>query len=80
MKELTAAEKQMLLDLTALIDDDADKKEQTLRAFKWLAEVPQVGEEYENNKNVWTLQDKALLRVANEKAARKRLINKLINQ
>lgn len=42
-------------------------QEEILRCFKHIANVPQSGEEYVKNKNVWELQDAAVKRLQDEK-------------
>lgn len=44
-----------------------EEMEQTLRKFKWLAQVPQTGDEYIRNINVFNLQDLAVERLNKEK-------------
>ena len=42
-------------------------QEEILRCFKYIANVPQSGDEYVKNKNVWELQDAAVKRLQDEK-------------
>jgi hypothetical protein len=75
---ISEVEKQILLDLLPFINEDARQKESTIRSFKWMANVPQVGEEYTKNLNVFQFEDKAIKEIQSEKQSRINLINKLI--
>jgi hypothetical protein len=77
--DLTNVEKQILIDLLPLINEDSDKNESTIRNFKWLCSVPQCGDNYERNKNVFELQDAGIKEVKELAEARKSLIRKLIS-
>jgi hypothetical protein len=79
MIQLTKEEKQMLLDLLILIADDADRDQATIRQFKWLCRVPQYGEEYTKNINIFEFQDKGIKAIEELAEARKRLILKLVS-
>lgn len=53
--------------LLGLIEEKYKKDEETLRAFKWLAQVPPSGSDYLKNRNVYNLQDAAIERLETEK-------------
>lgn len=76
---ITNEEKQILLDLLPLIDADLKEKEETIRSFKWLCDVAQTGKGYEENKNVYTLQDNAIRKLKELHEQRKQLILKFVN-
>ena len=59
-----------------LLDKHYEETKNTIRQFKWLTKIPQQGEEYTKNINVWELQDKTIKELEQEKQA----INKLIQK
>lgn len=60
-----------------LLDKHYEETENTIRQFKWLTKIPQQGEEYTKNINVWELQDKTIKELEQEKQAINKLIQKL---
>lgn len=60
-----------------LITEHYKKMDDEVRAFKWLALVPQSGADYESNKNIYQLQDAAIKRMEQEKTELIQLLVKL---
>ena len=60
-----------------LLDKHYEETENTIRQFKWLTKIPQQGEEYTKNKNIWDLQDKAIKDLEQEKQSINKLMQKL---
>jgi len=54
-----------------------ENQEEILRSFKRIANVPQSGDEYVKNKNVWELQDAAIERLQEEKQQVQTFLNKI---
>lgn len=80
-KQLTNKEKDLLLlgrdALLKNIDDKIDK----CRAFKWICHenLPQHGEGYVANKNVFDIEEKTIKELNQEKERVYNLYNKLLN-
>jgi hypothetical protein len=81
MITLTDKEKELLLLALNRLDAFYDEQESTCRAFKWICHdyLPQAGEGYVANKNVFDIQDKAINDIKAEKAEARKLINEIIN-
>lgn len=58
----------------SLIDAHFEEQENILRKFKWIANVPQSGEEYTKNLNVFEIQDKAIEQLKEDRQFVKQLI------
>ena len=52
-------------------------QENKVREFKWLCNVPQHGEEYDKNINVFELQDKAIKKFEQLIKESRELVNKI---
>ena len=79
--ELTSEEKAILYSALEKLEEYYDKREATCREFKWICKdhLPQSGGGYEENKNVFDIQDKTIsdIKAAKEKA--RQTIMKVIN-
>lgn len=64
--KLTTDEIQALWDIIPVLEEKRKETEDKIREFKWLVNVPQHGDEYVKNKNVWELQDAAIKRINQE--------------
>ena len=53
--------------LRDLVSNHYEDLEKTIRQFKWITRVPQSGDEYLKNINIWELQDSAIDRLSKEK-------------
>jgi len=58
--KFTDKEKQVFVDLLPIVEDMLQKEISTIRQFKWLCLVPQAGEGYEQNRNVFALQEQGV--------------------
>jgi hypothetical protein len=78
---LTNKEKDILNLALLQLDEYYDRQEQTVRHFKWICHdyLPQSGEGYTANKNVFDIQDKTIADIQKAKAEGRRIIMKLIN-
>lgn len=79
MTKLTNEEVEVLLLAKELLNKHFDEKSEMIRKFKWLAKVPQVGEEYTKNKNVFDFEEKGLKEIDNEKVFARNTIINIIN-
>ena len=64
--KLTTDEIQALWDIIPVLEEKRKETEDKIRESKWLVNVPQHGDEYVKNKNVWELQDAAIKRINQE--------------
>ena len=82
MKKLTSKEKDVLVLALEQLDKYYDKREEICRNFKWICHVhlPQSGEGYILNKNVFDIQDKTIYDIKRDKEESRKIIMKLINQ
>ena len=79
--KLTSKEKDILiLALTKLVEY-YDEREKTCRDFKWICHdhLPQAGEGYVANKNVFDIEDKTIEDIKKAKEEGRKTIMKLIN-
>lgn len=79
--KLTNKEKDILNLALTKLDEYYDEREKTCRAFKWICHdyLPQVGEGYVQNENVFDIEDKTIADIQKAKAEGRRIIMKLIN-
>jgi hypothetical protein len=77
---LTSKDKDILKLALEQLDKYYDDRESVCRAFKWICNVPQGGEGYEKNKNVFDIQDKTIAEIQKAKAEARQLILNLIAQ
>lgn len=63
--------------LQNLVDEHFIHEMSTVRRFKHIAQIPQYGEEFERNINVWELQDAAISRLDEERKLIINFLNKL---
>jgi hypothetical protein len=79
--ELTSEEKNILLLAIEQLDKYYDKKEETCREFKWIchAYLPQAGDGYTQNKNVFDIQDKTIEDIKRKKIEARTTIMKIVN-
>jgi len=81
MHELTNEEKDILNLALTQLDKYHDEREATCRAFKWLCHdhLPQQGEGYTANINVFQIQDKTIADIQADKKKGRETIMKIIN-
>ena len=77
---LTTKEKQVFASLLPELEEKLQQDIATIRAFKWLCNIPQSGKEYQNNRNIWEWQDKGIKALEQDYEFRKQTILKVINQ
>ncbi len=79
--KLSNKEKDVLNLALQQLDEYYDQKEKTCREFKWIcfAYLPQAGEEYVANKNIFEIQDKTIADIQAAKKEGRRIIMNLIN-
>ena len=79
--ELTNTEKDTLVLALEQLDKYYDEREKTCRDFKWICHdhLPQAGEGYVANKNVFDIQDKTIEDIKKAKEEGRKTIMKLIN-
>ena len=80
--KLTKKEKDILNLALTKLDEYYDEREKTCREFKWICHVhlPQAGDGYVANKNVFDIQDKVIEDIKRDKEEGRKLIMKLINE
>jgi len=78
---LTSKEKDILALALEQLDKYYDEQETSCRAFKWICHdyLPQAGDGYVANKNVFDIEAKALLDIQLAKVEGRKTIMKLIN-
>jgi len=79
--QLSNKEKDILNLALQQLDEYYDQKEKTCREFKWIcyAHLPQSGEGYVANKNIFEIQDKTIADIQDAKKEGRRIIMNLIN-
>lgn len=79
--KLTSREKDILNLALERLDRYYDEREATCRSFKWICHdyLPQVGDGYIANKNVFDIQDKTIEDIKKAKEESRQVIMKLIN-
>jgi len=79
---LTNEEKEFLILAMNQMNEYYDDLANTCRRFKWICHkhLPQQGEEYVKNKNVFEIQDKTLEDIRKQKKDCQNVFLKLINQ
>ena len=79
--KLTAAEKDILQLASDLLDKHYSDSETRCREFKWLCHkhLPQVGDGYIANKNVFEIQDKTIADIQKAKDEGKKIFMKILN-
>ena len=80
--KLTNKEKDILILALTKLDEYYDEREKTCREFKWICNehLPQQGDEYINNKNVFDIQDRTIKDLKKAKEEGRKTIMKLINE
>ena len=78
--ELTSKEKDILSLALEQLDKYYDEREKTCREFKWICHdyLPQAGDGYTANKNVFDIQDKTIKDIKKAKEECRQTIMKLI--
>lgn len=78
--KLTNKEKDILNLALTKLDEYYDEREKTCREFKWICRdyLPQSGDGYVENKNVFDIQDKTLKDIKKAKEEGRKTILKLI--
>ena len=79
--KLTNKEKDILNLALTKLDEYYDEREKTCREFKWICHdyLPQAGDGYVENKNVFDIQDKTIEDIKKAKEEARQIIMKLIN-
>ena len=79
--KLTNKEKDILNLALSKLDEYYDEREKTCREFKWICHdhLPQAGDGYVANKNVFDIQDKTIEDIKKAKEKGRQTIMKLIN-
>ena len=79
--KLTNKEKDILNLALTKLDEYYDEREKTCREFKWICHdyLPQSGDGYVSNKNVFDIQDKTIDDIKKAKEEGRQTIMKLIN-
>ena len=79
--KLTKKEKDILRLALNKLDEFYDQKIKTCREFKWICKdyLPQAGDGYAENKNVFDIQDKTINDIIDAKQEANKTIMKLIN-
>lgn len=80
--ELTDKEKQILSLALEQLEKFYEEREKTCRDFKWICHehLPQAGDGYVENKNVFDIQDKTIADIQQAKKEARETIMKLINK
>ena len=80
--KLTEKEKRILSFALEKLDDFYKEREQKCRDFKWICRefLPQHGDEYLKNKNVFEIQDKTVESINKNRKEARELFLKLINE
>lgn len=80
--EFSKSEIEILQLAIIQLDKFYDEREQTCREFKWICHkyLPQAGEGYIENKNVFDIQDKTIEDIKKAKEDSRKLLMKIINQ
>jgi hypothetical protein len=80
--KLTNEEKDILALALEQLNKHYDELESTCRKFKWICHkhLPQVGEGYVKNKNVFDIQDKTIEDIQKAKEKSRETIMKIINK
>jgi hypothetical protein len=80
--KLTSKEKYILNLALTKLDEYYDEREKTCREFKWICHdyLPQSGDEYVANKNVYDIQEKTIEDIKKAKEEGRKTIIKLINE
>jgi hypothetical protein len=79
---LTSKEKDILILALELLNKHYDEREKTCREFKWICHdhLPQAGEGYIANKNVFDIQDRTIADIKKDREESRETIMKLINE
>lgn len=79
--QLTNKEKDILNLALTKLEEYYDEQEETCRAFKWICNkhLPQSGEGFIANQNVWDIQDKTIEDIRQAKKEARQTIMKLID-
>ena len=79
--EITSADKQLMSDALDALDKEIDKKIEDVRKFKWLCHnhLPQSGDEYVKNINVFEIAQKTVNDLEVEKKTNRERMFKIIN-
>lgn len=80
--EFTSREKDILNLALTKLDEYYDEREKMCREFKWICHdfLPQVGDGYVANKNVFDIQDKTIEGIKKSKEESRQLIMKILNR
>ena len=78
---LTNKEKDILNLALEQLDKFYDEREAVCRSFKWICHdyLPQAGDEYVKNKNVFDIEEKTLADIKKAKEEGRKIIMKIIN-
>jgi hypothetical protein len=79
--KITKKEKGILELALIQLEKYYDEREETCRKFKWICHdyLPQAGEEYVKNKNVFEIQDKTIKDIQRDKKESRILITKILD-
>lgn len=79
--KLTDKEKQILHLALTKLEEYYDERDKTCREFKWICHeyLPQHGEGYLANQNVFNIQDQTIQDIKNAKEKARETIMKIIN-
>lgn len=80
--ELSGKEKDVLLKALEKLEEFYDNQEKICREFKWICNkhLPQVGEGYIKNINVFEIQDKTIEDIKQSRKEARETINKIIDK
>ncbi len=80
--QLSKEEAEILMLASTLLDNYYNEKEKTCREFKWICikHLPQSGEGYTANKNIYEIQDKTIADIKEEKDKARKIISTLLQQ
>lgn len=79
--KLTNEEKEVLCLALEQLDKYYEERENTCREFKWICKkhMPQSGDEYVANKNVFDIQNKTISDIKEAKAQGRKVIMNIVN-
>jgi len=79
--KLTSKEKDILVLALEQLDKYYDEREKTCRGFKWICHdyLPQSGDGYVANKNIFDIQDKTIADIKKAKEEARQTIMRFLN-